>query len=503
MRCGSTPKGGCRSRHRSARCSRATGSRDSIAIRRSTGRRSMPAATRCSKEIETLIARFSPYSEEREQLSAALYGTSEVLKIDGEGRAILTEPLKSHAGIKDEIAFVGLGHKFQIWEPGTLSRGTRGGHREGPRAQEAARLPGSGGRSAWSTGMMTSSDSGHAVAGGLARHIPVLIRPAVELLAVRSGGVYVDATFGAGGYTPRNPRRGELQRHRPRSRPERDRARRRSGASVRRTARAGGGQVLQSGGGDARLRLRRRRRRGPRPRRLLDAARPGRARIFLPPRRSARHAHGLARDRARPTSWRRPPSAISRPSSRRSAKSATRAPSPAPSSPPARDAPIRTTRALADIVTRIVHARPGAIHPATRTFQALRIFVNEELAELADGTGRGRAGAQARRPAGGGGFPLARGPHRQILPHRAQPPQRAFAPSSGRGASRRHVPRADQAADRAGRGGDQRQSARALGQAAGGRAHRCAASTPAHPRARFRACRRCATCRTPGIGAAR
>ena len=47
------------------------------------------------REIETLIARFSPYSEEREQLSAALYGTSEVLKIDGEGRAILTEPLKT------------------------------------------------------------------------------------------------------------------------------------------------------------------------------------------------------------------------------------------------------------------------------------------------------------------------------------------------------------------------------------------------------------------------
>ena len=46
-------------------------------------------------------------------------------------------------------------------------------------------------------------------------------------------------------------------------------------------------------------------------------------------------------------------------------------------------APIRTTRALADIVARVVHARPGTIHPATRTFQALRIFVNEELTELA------------------------------------------------------------------------------------------------------------------------
>ena len=40
------------------------------------------------------------------------------MKIDGEGRALLTEPLKSHAGIKNESAIAGLGHKFQIWEPG-------------------------------------------------------------------------------------------------------------------------------------------------------------------------------------------------------------------------------------------------------------------------------------------------------------------------------------------------------------------------------------------------
>jgi 16S rRNA (cytosine1402-N4)-methyltransferase len=45
--------------------------------------------------------------------------------------------------------------------------------------------------------------------------------------------------------------------------------------------------------------------------------------------------------------------------------------------------PILTTGALADIVGRVVHARPDRIHPATRTFQALRIFLNEELDELA------------------------------------------------------------------------------------------------------------------------
>jgi 16S rRNA (cytosine1402-N4)-methyltransferase len=50
-----------------------------------------------------------------------------------------------------------------------------------------------------------------------------------------------------------------------------------------------------------------------------------------------------------------------------------------------REAPIRTTRVLADIVARAVHGRPGDIHPATRTFQALRLFVNDELAQLAGG----------------------------------------------------------------------------------------------------------------------
>jgi len=70
------------------------------------------------KEIESLIARYAPFSEEREQLALALYGTSETLKIDGEGRVSLSENLKQHAGIMDQVAFIGLGHKFQIWEPG-------------------------------------------------------------------------------------------------------------------------------------------------------------------------------------------------------------------------------------------------------------------------------------------------------------------------------------------------------------------------------------------------
>ncbi|OYX86846.1 MAG: division/cell wall cluster transcriptional repressor MraZ [Azorhizobium sp. 32-67-21] len=72
------------------------------------------------EEIDTLISRYPPYSESREELAAALYGTSETLRIDPEGRAVLTETLKSHAAIGDSVSFVGLGHKFRIWEPERL-----------------------------------------------------------------------------------------------------------------------------------------------------------------------------------------------------------------------------------------------------------------------------------------------------------------------------------------------------------------------------------------------
>ena len=48
--------------------------------------------------------------------------------------------------------------------------------------------------------------------------------------------------------------------------------------------------------------------------------------------------------------------------------------------------PFSTTLQLADLVTSVIGRRPGAAkHPATRTFQALRIYVNRELEELARG----------------------------------------------------------------------------------------------------------------------
>jgi MraZ protein len=68
-------------------------------------------------EIDTLIGTLAPFSDERDHFSTALYGLSDILKVDTEGRVMLTEALKHHASIRDAVMFVGLGHKFQMWEP--------------------------------------------------------------------------------------------------------------------------------------------------------------------------------------------------------------------------------------------------------------------------------------------------------------------------------------------------------------------------------------------------
>ncbi len=62
-----------------------------------------------------------------------------------------------------------------------------------------------------------------------------------------------------------------------------------------------------------------------------------------------------------------------------------------------RNKPIETTTELADIIYTVLHPSRNAINPATRTFQALRIAVNDELEELKNGL---KAAAEKLAPNG-------------------------------------------------------------------------------------------------------
>jgi len=62
-----------------------------------------------------------------------------------------------------------------------------------------------------------------------------------------------------------------------------------------------------------------------------------------------------------------------------------------------KDMPFTSTLDLAGVVATVVPRAKDGIHPATRTFQALRIYVNDELGELQKGLA---AGAALLKPSG-------------------------------------------------------------------------------------------------------
>jgi len=65
--------------------------------------------------FQAMIDEFPPYGEEREDFEIAIMGRARQLGFDTDGRVLLPQPLRLHAGVEQEACFVGRGSYFQIW----------------------------------------------------------------------------------------------------------------------------------------------------------------------------------------------------------------------------------------------------------------------------------------------------------------------------------------------------------------------------------------------------
>ncbi len=230
--------------------------------------------------------------------------------------------------------------------------------------------------------MMAGGDS-HAVAGGPARHIPVLVRRAVAWLSPRDGGLYVDATFGAGGFS-----RAILATAGARViGVDRDHGAIEAGAALVAETR-GRLQLVEDRFADLQEIVGRPGAEvdgvvfdiGVSSMQLDEAARGFSFRLDGPLDMRMGRSGPSAADVVARAGERELAAIVATLGEERHARAIARAIVKARTGHA-----IDSTGLLAEIVARAVPARPASIHPATRTFQALRIFVNEELAELASG----------------------------------------------------------------------------------------------------------------------
>lgn len=70
---------------------------------------------------EKRMADFDPLTSAYDDLSFYYHGDSAWMKVDGDGRIGLNDALREHTGISDQVAFVGRGTFFQMWQPEKLA----------------------------------------------------------------------------------------------------------------------------------------------------------------------------------------------------------------------------------------------------------------------------------------------------------------------------------------------------------------------------------------------
>lgn len=69
------------------------------------------------QKISNSVDQLDLFSEAQDDLTATIFADAHMLGLDGDGRIVLPELLLDHGKIQDNVAFVGRGATFQMWNP--------------------------------------------------------------------------------------------------------------------------------------------------------------------------------------------------------------------------------------------------------------------------------------------------------------------------------------------------------------------------------------------------
>lgn len=68
------------------------------------------------EEIERKLVKLPSLNKHAKRLQRLLIGHATECELDGQGRFLISEPLRNFAGLERRIALVGQGNKFEIWD---------------------------------------------------------------------------------------------------------------------------------------------------------------------------------------------------------------------------------------------------------------------------------------------------------------------------------------------------------------------------------------------------
>ncbi len=69
------------------------------------------------KMLESRMNEIDPFSQDYDDWAAHFYSGSDYLKIDGDGRIVVTDAIREYTGIDGEVVFAGRGISFHLWQP--------------------------------------------------------------------------------------------------------------------------------------------------------------------------------------------------------------------------------------------------------------------------------------------------------------------------------------------------------------------------------------------------